>query len=155
MERTKNGITYPENIMQALQARKIGCSYDKGKRLVYVLYEGRFGGIYSIYSEDGRGGFINFTLYPFCVAESRRQETGEYLAKLNRQASPVTFYIDQETGCIAFCNQYRIPDQGDDRGQALDHFCLETHKACINYQVSLYMAVNKGKNHINREPKTY
>lgn len=140
-------VTYPENIMQALQANGISCSCDKSRNLVYVLYEGDFCEIYSIYSRGNRGGIDNFTLYPFCVPESRRQEAGQYLAGLNKEVSPANFYIDPETGCIAFHNQYRMPDKGDSDGQTLSRFCLETHKACINYQLALYMAVNKWKGH--------
>lgn len=140
-------VTYPENIMQALQANGISCSCDKSRHLVYVLYEGHFGEIYSIYSRGNRGGIDNFTLYPFCVPESCQQEAGQYLARLNKEVSPANFYIDPETGCIAFHNQYRNTlDAGGD-AEDIAGFCLETHKSCINYQVALYMAVNKWKGH--------
>lgn len=138
--------TYPENIMQALQANGISCSCDKSKHLVYVLYEGYFGEIYSIYSRGDRGGIDNFTLYPFSVPDGRREEVKGYLDKINNPDSAGDFYIDPETGCIAFHSRYRNAfDAGGDT-EGIARFCTETHKACINHQVALYILTGGRKN---------
>ncbi|MFT4222889.1 hypothetical protein [Dysgonomonas sp.] len=143
----KQMATYPENVMQVLQANGISCSCDKSKRLVYVLYEGHFGEIYSIYCEGNRGSIDNFTLYPFSVPDGRREEVEQCLAKINGPDSAMGFYIDTETGCIAFYSRYRKAlDAGGD-AEGITSFCMETHKACLKHQISLYVLTGgrKGK----------
>lgn len=135
----KHMATYPENIMQALEANRISCSYDKGERLVYVCYSGHFGEIYSIYSQGDQGSLLNFTLYPYTVSDSRLEEVERCLAVINEQASPVNFYVDPVTGCIAFYNRYLIPPNGDGNGEGIIRFCMETHQACLKHQIPLYV----------------
>lgn len=141
---TGNGraVSFPANIMQALEAGGICYSYDRRGNMVRVCYSGVYGDIFSLYSTLAEEGLVNFTIYPFVVPAGHRERVEACLWAINRESPFVCFYIDSQTNCIAFSSEYFYAKDGKDGYNTTDQdilqFCLDVHLACIGYQEALY-----------------
>lgn len=146
------GSSRLEDIVSTLNSQHIPCTYSEKDQLVYVFYEGVYGEVFSLYSYD-QGRYINHTIYPYKVSENLRKEVEQKLSTMNCLNRSTQFYIDKGTHCIAFYRDCKL-NQTDKQAEGLFIFCEETHRACINYQASLYALHTVGERNIFYEKET-
>lgn len=135
--------SYTQTITEILNAHDIICSHDGQTGLACVLYRGCFGEVYSMYACLDGESISNFSLYRMAVPRDQQPRVGRYLNRLNKPSSPLYFYIDGDTGCIAFNHEYRLSGVAEDDMAGLPGFCMETHRICVSYQIVLHGILQK------------
>lgn len=134
-----------QDILGILSKYNIAGIYDDQEKLVYSCFENSYGEVYGIYEYENTR-IIGYAIYSHPIPEQRREQLLEYLALsgTNREKNKGGFFLDGQTGCIAFGIDYHLGKEViEDNMVMFEEFCMKPYTMFMQHQQLFYEIIRQ------------
>lgn len=134
-----------QDILGILGKYNIAGIYDDLEKLVYSYIENSYGEIYGIYEYENTR-IIGYAIYSCPIPEERKKRVSEYLSLsgIKGEKNKGVFFLDRQTGCIAFDVDYPLDKEGIEDDMAIfEEFCMKPYTMFIQHQQLFYEIIKQ------------
>lgn len=132
-----------QNILGILGKHNIAGIYDNQEKLVYSFFENSYGEIYGIYEYENTR-IIGYAIYLHPVPSDKKEQVIQYLSAIEQVKATEGFYIDRQTGCIAFGVDYHLDKESIENDMAIfEEFCMKPYTMFIQHQQPFYEIIKQ------------
>ncbi|MBD8349952.1 hypothetical protein [Dysgonomonas sp. HGC4] len=134
---------YAEIIIRILKEHHIEGVYDSANDMVYIYREDKYGTVYNLFGccNNLLENRLICTMY---IQEGEAETVQACLSDINRLHDSGMFYIDSDTGCLAYAVDYVVPPDGIRYGDhILARFCTQAWKTYTGYRETLYRVITR------------
>lgn len=139
------GAAYTDIVITYLNDKNIPFCRQGANKPVFVLFEMGTANIYCLF-DFPQGVVMNWSLVSWAVPEPQKAAITDLLADINSGLKSGMFYVDEQTGCVAFSRTYIQPKDTIPDRQSIENFCGEVLEAMPLYHDRIWNVAFNGKN---------